>query len=1003
MKGFNEKSLVEDYIIEELSKEGWNFVTSDTLGRSSNNEAIIEPLLIGQLSTINSKKNPGSDETIQVVNELKLMAHGQNSSKRFLNYLKYGVPIKFEKERIVQYLQLVDYENVQNNDFTISRQVTNTNGDNWIRNDILLYVNGIPLVNIECKSPVRRAESWRNAYTEIKDFEHLVPELYKYVQIGVAAREIAKYFAIVPWQEEVEKMEWKVKGEDSIDSVIEMLSPDTLLNFLKNYVFTSIEHGSSSKVIARYMQYRAVEKIFNRIMSYNRGSGDKNKGLIWQWQGSGKTLEMIFAAIKLHTAPEMENPSIFLVVDRVDLEDQLFDAFAAMDVPKPEVIGTVSELKTALSFDNWKGKRGLLITLIHKFRPEELSGLMVELESVERETIMNRRNVVTLIDEGHRTQYGNLAGQMRAILKSASSYAFTGTPISKTGRDTFSEFSYPPEEPYLDKYFIAESLADGYTVKIAYQPRLENDVHLNKQMLDTFLDVELEEIPEEYRETTESNIKRKMNEIKVVLENPERIRRVAEDIAKHFKENLDGKYKGMVVAISRKACVLYKKYLDEFLPSEYSEVIMTLDTRDTNNQLAAFAREVSQKYKGKEFEAVRKELKTKFKEEPYPKIFIVTDMLLTGFNAPVLQTMYLDKPLKEHRLLQAIARTNRPYKGTKDAGLIVDYVGVLGRLVDALKNYSRADIKEAAYNIDDLVKEFSDSTEDLLSIFSAIPKDNFDRTTMLDAFETITSDEKIETRFVEGYRRLRKRFELLGTDSVKLERLKDYKWLSAVYTYYKVTVNMDDKEDGGHTDILFEKTLKYVYRSTELSDFRQDLPTIQFDSDYLEKLDAKVKNEREKAANLVFTLNRLVLVERAKNPVYESLSERVENILKLWREKTRDYERIYSAGSGIIREINDMQKRQHELGFTDIQYSILLCIEENTGKSPVDDIKELFGELKQFMYRNWTLQKSARQDVERTVRTFLRGKLKDYGLEFKDLDPVFGAMMERVYEYGSRS
>jgi len=576
---FTEKSLVEDYVIRKLEKN-WKFIPPNNLERMSYEEPLLIPNLIRALKRINEEIGIGDDEIRHVLNELKFKGTGIEGAKHILNFYKFGVPVKFEKERVVKYVQLFAFDNIENNEFIVSRQVI-YEGRERIRTDIMLYVNGIPLVNIECKNPASLSESWFNAYRQIKDYEKIVPELYKYVQIGIAAESIAKYFPIVPWQEEVKIHEWREELKDSIDSTIEMLSRETLLDLIKNFLFFRVEFGNATKVIARYMQYRAANKMVNRVLQNLEGKKEKNKGLIWHWQGSGKTLTMIFAANKLYYARILENPTIFFIVDRIELEEQLYNEFNSLEIVKPEIIGSMKELKDVLSYDDYRGKRGIFITLIHKFRPDELRELQKELKEIskEKETIMRRKNVIAFIDEGHRTQYGLLAAQMKSILKNTFFFALTGTPISKRGRDTYLEFSYPPDEIYLDRYFITDSIRDGFTVKIAYQPRLD-ELHLEKDMLGLFLEVEFEEIPEVIREEVEEKVKKRLNIIKLVLENPNRIKIIAEDVAEHFKNNVDGKFKAMVVAASRKACVLYKKYLDLHLPKEYSEIVMTYNRTD---------------------------------------------------------------------------------------------------------------------------------------------------------------------------------------------------------------------------------------------------------------------------------------------------------------------------------------------------------------------------------------------------------------------------------------
>jgi type I restriction enzyme R subunit len=1004
---FTEKSLVEDYFIQKLQEKSWKYVPADNLERENLEEPLLTPTLIRSLKRLNAGIGVGDEEIKQVLNELKLRTSGSEDSKKILNYLKDGIPIKFEKERVVKYIRLFDYDNTQNNNFIVSHQVIHQSGDKQIRNDMILYINGIPIANIECKNPTSLTENWYTAYKQIIDYWKTIPELYKYIQIGIAAEQTVRYFPTAPWQEDVKIHMWREPNKDPIDSIIQMLTPNTLLNIIKNYLFFRIEHGSTTKVVTRYMQYRASEQIYNRVTNYLQGKETKNKGLIWHWQGSGKTLTMIFAANKLYRDPLLENPTIFFIVDREELQEQLYQEFTALDITKPETIDSIHALRTIIKHDENRGKRGIFITLIHKFRPEEFQQLQKELEKLSKtqETIQTRKNVILFIDEAHRTQYGLLAAQMKQILKNASPFALTGTPIAKTGRDTYTEFSYPPKEPYLDKYFIIDSIEDGFTLKIAYQPRLENEkgIHLNKQMLDTFIQVEFDEIPEEYREKTEEKIKQKLNRIKVILENNERINKVAQDIAQHFKENIDGKFKALVVAVSRRGCVRYKRDLDKLLPKEYTEVIMTF-TRNDPQEIQDYLKELTARYHGKEIEDIRKEIIDKYKEEDLPKILIVTDMLLTGFDVPILQTMYLDKPLKEHRLLQAIARTNRPYKDLKEAGLIIDYVGILKEFTKAFENYTKEDIKDILLPMDKLIEDFTQTIDETMSLFADISKDKDDRQTMLKAFETITTDEQNQNakKFQQNYRHLRKLFELLGTHEIKLQKLNEFSWLTQVYGYYIHWLRQEKYEEYRYVPKYFQKTLKYVYKTTELTDIEKRYPTIQFDTDYLKNLQEKIKTKEEKAANILFTLNRFIIIDKQRNPIYETLTEKVERILKLWKEKTKDFEKIYNEGTQIIKEIAKLESRKNELGFSNLQYSILLTMEQNLGtdKNLSQDVQELAHLLEPQMFKGWQYQQTTRKTVEREVRKYLRKYIKQYSLSYLDMEQLYQKIVESVKTYG---
>jgi type I restriction enzyme R subunit len=938
--------------------------------------------------------------------ELQSRSSGIEASKQILQFMKSGIPIRLEKARTVEYIRLFDYDTLDNNEFVVSRQI-NHDGKERIRNDILLYVNGIPLVNIECKDPASLTEDWHTAYAQIKEYEQTFPELYKYVQIGMAAEQIVKFFPIVPWQKEIKVDEWKIENLKSDDAAVSMLRPETLFDILKYFLFSRREFGEDTKVLPRYIQYRAANKMVHRVLDNMAGKTDLNKGLIWHWQGSGKTLTMIFAANKLYHQPVLENPSIFFIVDRIDLEDQLNDEYNALSIPKPEIIGSIAELKRVLLYDQGKGKRGVMITLIHKFRPEELAALQKVLENTPGETITTRKNIIAFIDEGHRSQYGTMAAQMKkGLLKNAFFFALTGTPINKIGKDTYKEFSYPDQgELYLDRYFIRESIEDGFTVKIAYQPRLENesDIHLNREMLQVFLETELEEIPEAFRLPVEESIKKRLNIIKIFLENPKRIAKIASDISVHFKENVDGKFKAMVVAVSRKGCVLYKQELDKHLPPEYSEIVMTYQPDEKDKVVDRYKHGVMEANPGYDAGEINTNIRERFKDEENPRILIVTDKLLTGFDAPILQTMYLDKPLKEHRLLQAIARTNRPYKDVKEAGLIIDYVGILKDIKKALEKYSETDISGALFSTDEIGKEFEVLMAELADIFKGVKIGSYDKDTFLSAIEVLTGDDLIAEDFVETYHKMRKVFEFLGPDKLKLDYFEHYKWFSEVYSYYMRMVLREQPDYTTYVKKYFDKTIKYVHKSTDIIKVEDNLPVIEFGPDYLKVLEEKAGNKREKAANIVFTLNRFVLVDKQQTPVYESLLDRVEKIIQSWKQKSKDYEAIYRDGATIIKEIQQLNAERVKLGLSNFEYSMFLKIEKMWGPDPhlITDIRQLSDDFKKSMFPGWISQVSAKKNIEQELRRFSRRYGKPHGKSVDEIDQLYLQLIESVKNYAA--
>lgn len=994
-----EKTLVEDYITEKLIEKGWQFIPSDKLERDRYEDVLLIPVLRRALERINKSKNLKEEDINKVLNYISFITSGVEDSKKILHYYKFGISIKLEKSKTVEAIDLFDYENIDNNDFIISRQVY-FKGDDLIRVDIILYINGIPLVNIECKNPLQFSEGWYLAYKQIKGYEETVPELYKYIQIGVAAESIARYFPIVPWQEDVKIYDWHTENNDSLDSIIDFLSPKVLLDIIKNFLFYREQNRKATKVIARYMQYRAVNKIVKRVLGNLKGVDDKNKGLIWHWQGSGKTLTMIFAANKLFYDKKLANPTIFFIVDRKELEDQLNSEINALNVVKPEVISSISKLKNILTFDDYRGKRGLFITLLHKFKPDELNTFQKELEEISKykETILNRKNVIAFIDESHRTQYGLLASQMKSILKNAFFFAFTGTPISKKDRNTYMEFSYPPDELYLDRYFITDSIRDGFTVKVAYQPRLLKGCNYNKEYLDAFLSSIFDEMPDSIKNEVESAVTSKISKWKAILENPRFISKKAKDMADHFKENVDGRFKAMIVTVSRKACVLYKKEIDKYLPEKYSEIVMTYDSYDS--YVGEYLIELIRKHGGMPPEYINEKIIEDFKESEYPKILIVTDMLLTGFDAPILQVMYLDKPLKEHRLLQAIARTNRPYKDLKEAGLIIDYIGILKEFEKSFELYNENDLKLAIVDTEDLEKNFSDLINEALELFNGIDI-RYDRHSLLSALHFITSDKNIENRFLQTYKSLEKIYELLGSSELKVKYFEEYKWLSAVYVYYmKMAKQKPPIEE--YVQKYFQRTLNYIYETTEVKSIIKDLPIIPFDENYLNAIENKFETYDEKVSNIIFTLNKLVLVERQNKPIYESLVEKVERLFEEWKEGIKDYKKFYSECVKIIKIIKTSDKRQKELGLSDLEYSLYLELENVLGRNReiIELIKELKSCLDRHLFPGWYSQISIEKNIGKDVRKFLRRIKNVYNLSLEDIDKLSIRLMEKIKRYG---
>jgi len=1005
-----EKTLVEDYVAENLEKLGWRFVSPEELGR----ESLREPLLIERLKKAILRINPdlgiGEEELKKVIDELKLLTSGQEGLRKFLRFLKYGIGVKFEKERVVKYINLFDFDNPQNNEFIFSRQVR-FRGKDLIVPDIVLYINGIPLVEIECKSPVGLRTSWKEGFAQIKEYEKLAPELHKYLQIGIAFAEKVRYFPIVPWQENVPIYFWRKDNLPEDKAIFEMLTPKVLLDILHNFLFIREEHNEVKKVLCRYMQYRAVKKVYQRVVDNLKGKEKKNKGLIWHWQGSGKTLTMIFAAHKLYFDKLLENPTIFFIVDRRGLERQLNDELSSLDLNFGfEKIDRVRKLKSIIAHDNFQGKRGIFLTLIHKFRPDEKflpEELLSEIKSVGQEvtSIAQRKNVICFLDEVHRTQYGLLASQMKQILKNAFFFGFTGTPIAENERNTYEEFGYPlQEEGYLDKYFLDDSQRDGFTLPLVYLPRLEKEVHINTKDIEFFIKkIEAEDIGEVDKTKIKKEIGKRLNKINVFLESEVRIKAIAQDIADHFKKEVDGRFKAMVVTGSRKACVLYKKHLDKYLLPKYSEVVMSFKVNE-NPDIKSFRDEWRKRYA--EFPNDEKrinEIVESFQKKTLPKILIVTDMLITGFDAPILQTMYLDKLLKKHRLLQAIARTNRPYKGVKEFGLVVDYVGILKNINLALSQYYKENIAKGIVNTAFVVKEFERLTGELKKIFEGI-EFKIEREALTKAVDRLR-DEQTRIEFEEKYKKARKLFELLGSLPEKLKYFDDYQWLTAVYEYWKRISAPKEEEK---IKKFFAKTLEIIHKNTKIQKIEKNLPPVALNLQYLKKIKEGALTEEEKAINILFNLEKLVLVEQRRNPIYRSISDQLDELIKKWQERKIDYQELLKQENRLIRLLDEGEKKRKKFGLSYFDYGILLTLQKNLKKKGSEkELRNFTSKLVALIHNdlieNWQENPALRQNIERKIRESLLKLKQRYRLSYNEFDFLHQQLIGFINDYGYQS
>lgn len=1001
MSHYTEDKVVEEPIINELKKLGWEYIDPIALSKKRNND-LGEVLLIDEVKNairrINSNLELSDNDLDTAVEQLRNIPPTLEGIKKFLDYFKNGMLISIEKENREESIRLFDLERIDNNSFIVTNQFKVEGLSGIIRADIVLFVNGIPLVLIETKNPTIESKDWRDAYNDIKVYEEKVPDLFKFVQISIATDgEKSCYFPnaynekgkdiLNQWKDPYPYSSNELGNDKLLITIYGLLSKKNLLDLLENFTFVKEERSGSTKITARYMQFRAANRIYERVVDWVKGRDDKRFGLIWHWQGSGKTYTMAFSAWKLYHSRELDKPTIFIMVDRRDLEEQINLELNSIKVPF-ERIGSIKELIEVLRWGN-EGKRGIFLVTIEKFSPKDFDELEKEISNIKR------RNVTVLADEVHRTHYGKLATVMRSTLQNASIFGFTGTPLSREDRNTFRKFT-PQDELYLDRYSMNDALDDCVTVPISYQPRLP-EYHLEYKDLDELLEVE--EVIESLSEEEKKLLNREVNPIKALLTKDARIDKITSSIAEHFKEVVEPTgMKAMVVTFDRSACVKYKEFLDKKLGEGYTEVVMSMRSKEKDDKIREFVTKQQSKYKTSEAREINEKIVDEFKRSDKPKMLIVTDMLITGFDAPNLWAMYVDKPLREHRLLQTTARTNRPFK-SKMFGLIIDYIGILKDLERALKEFEADDVKRIRTVIRELsgvVEEFKRELCNTLSIFDNIKRDN-SRNSLNEALDRLL-DSKIAKRFEDSMKRLMGYYEMLKGDASVRDSLSDYTWLTKIYVAYNrryKRANVDEMM----IDELSKKTMELIQEAVDVGDINNAYPIKEIDGEFINA----IKSGNNSMGFAIDIISNLVIEvkKHQSSPFYLNLRKRVEQAYEDLRSRKRKVEDIIMEMSDLANKVVERKREEESIG-SDV-YSIYEVLQDKLANVKKDELiefsRDLLEHLKKndLLFKGWQKQLIVRRDVKKEIRIKLLKFRNDTNID-ELLDSIFTLLAEKDEE-----
>ena len=857
MAYFNEDNTVEQMLINAAAQRGWIYVEPKFVPRLPDEVLVTEWLLEALL-----RLNPITPEQAeQVIYKLRaaITSGGQadglvdaNDQFRKLLFEENSYPFGPDGDNInIRFFS--DGKDKDGKEYKNRCVVTNQweyprlSKEGGKRLDLVFVINGIPMVIGEAKTPVRPQVTWADGATDIMHYQKSIPEMFvpnilcfasegKELQYAGIGCPIDKWG---PWFADEKRLHGSLMQVQH--NYLEFIDPERLLDIYRFYsVFTGTASGEKIKIVCRYQQYLGGEAIVQRVLNtYRNGKGPK-KGLIWHFQGSGKSWLMVFAAQKLRLQQDLKSPTVLIVDDRIDLEDQITGDFTRAEIPNVEGIESKSELETKIH------QRKILITTIFKFG-----------DLIDGQVLDDRDNIILLMDEAHRTQEGDLGKKMRTALPNAFFFGLTGTPINRNDHNTFVCFGAEEDEyGYISKYTFQDSVADGATLELNLKT-----VAVEMDMVETKLQEEFDALTDQISEEDKNELVRRTS-VEAFFTADKRINDVCKYIVNHFREYVEPTgMKAQVVVYNRDCCVKYKKALDALLGTDDQTTIVMHTAGDKADEYKSYKRSRDEE----------KKLLDQFRDPLSPlKFVIVTSKLLTGFDAPILQCMYLDKPMKNHTLLQAICRTNRKYNESKKCGLIVDFVGVFEDVAKSLA-FDEESVKTIVKNMDEIKSLIPTFMQECLEFFPGV-----DRTIGgwegLTAAQQCLKDEGVKTNFARHFARLSKAWEIISPDAYLAPYQNDYTWMAQVYQSVRPV-------SGGNLiwTLLGAKTIEIIHRNIDTINIGTSLEDLVVDADVIDSVLEDEKKVQKKIVEVEKML-RLRLGEHAGDPKFKQFAEKLDEL-----------------------------------------------------------------------------------------------------------------------------
>ncbi len=984
---------IEKEALKILERLGWQILSGPEIGPEGSSERKYdEVILTRRLSEAIAQLNPRLPASTidEVVKKVSRHDHPEMllDNHQFHQQLTDGVSVEYRASNAevrTEQARVFDFENPENNEFVAVNQFTVINGDYHRRPDIVLFVSGLPLGIIEIKDPTDERATLESAYNQLQTYEAEIQPLFRFNALEIITDGIdAEVGTISATYERFNA--WKSIDGKKDHSGVPMLKvllrgvcdKARFLEIVRSFiVFEKDKKHGFIKKLAGYHQYWAVQKALDSTVKSIRPGSDHRVGVIWHTQGSGKSLSMVFYAGKLVANPELRNPTVIVVTDRNDLDNQLFDTFSNC----PELLRQMpvqAESRDHLQEILKVQSGGIIFTTNAKFFPEN---------GKEFPLLSDRENIIVIADEAHRSQYNFIDGfakHIRDALPNASFIGFTGTPIEADDRSTPAVFG-----DYLDVYDIEQAVKDGATVPIYYESRLV-ELDINKDMR-ARIDNEVAEVIGEEELDRQEELKAKWAQVEAVVGNSKRIERIASDIVEHFDNRLsaiDGK--GMIVTMSRRIAVdlysaivsLKPEWVGESDKEGFLKVIMTGSATDPVDW--------QQHIRSKER---RRELADHFKEPSSPfKLVIVCDMWLTGFDAPSLHTMYLDKPLKGHNLMQAIARINRVYTD-KPGGVVVDYLGVAAALREALQDYTVSggkgrptlDQREAVAVMMEKIEQLRDMFHDFpyRKYFTADTKRQLQ--VLLDAQEYVLLQEEGEKRLKQYVLELSKAFALAVPNAQALATREEVAFFQAVRARLSKIVEKgkSDQDFGAAIKQIVDKAIAPAGVVDIFEAAGIDKPDISILSD---EFLAEIRGMERK--NLAVEALRKLLdgeikAKFSKNAVkLGSFAEMLEKALLRYKNNAIEAAQVIEELIEIANTIRSSEEEGEKLGLSPDEIAFYDALAQNDSARAVmgdDKLRDLARLLVKRVRENITVDWSVREAARARLKVMVKRLLREYG------------------------